>query len=334
MKNKTFNINYLGILFAITLILNLCGASIISVQAEAGGTGKFLQIKFEGTNGIPSNCNVTATKLSSGQIFLFQADDPTTHRQRVGAGTVLLTAIPDETNGWTFSHFVGNVVVLDDPNQAEYKTEKNDIITAYFDVQSYTITPIAGENGIIEPTIPVTVPYGGSQTFYFYPDEGYHVSAVVVDGNYVTLVPTSFGTQYTFENVTADHIIEVFFSLEGEAYIPDGSNITVFLGAAASLNFVNVIAGGGTAFGEQLFSFDPTDIIIWEITVVAEFEGQVIVALKYDPNLVIGDENSLRLWTADTELLELFLKSDFNEERILHTAFKGHKSHEQVEKKV
>lgn len=316
MKNKTFNIKHLGILIATILILNLCGVTIVSVEADEGGTGKFLQINFEGTTGVFSNCSVTATKISSGQIFIFQADDPTTHRQKVGAGTVLLTAIADESNGWTFSHFDGDVTMLDDPNQALYKTEKNDVVTAYFNVITYTITPIAGEHGTMEPNLPVTVPYGGSQIFYFDADEGYHVSAVIIDGNYVALVPTSFTTQYTFDNVTDDHIIEVYFSLEGEAYVPSGSNVTVFLDSFASLNFIDGTSGG-TAFGQQLFSFDPTDIIIWEITVVAEFDGQVIVALKYDPELVIGDENSLRLWTADTELLELFLKSDFNEDGII-----------------
>ena len=50
----------------------------------------------------------------------------------------------------------------------------------------------------------MTVNYGGSQTFSFTPDTGYHVADVLVDGTSVGAAPN-----YAFTNVTANHTIEV-----------------------------------------------------------------------------------------------------------------------------
>ena len=62
-----------------------------------------------------------------------------------------------------------------------------------------TITPI-GESGII------TVDHSESQTFTITPDTGYRISSVLVDG-----VSKGSITSYTFENISADHIITASF---------------------------------------------------------------------------------------------------------------------------
>ncbi len=58
----------------------------------------------------------------------------------------------------------------------------NHTITASFAINTYTLAPTAGANGSISPNIPQTVNYGGSATFNFTPNTGYHIASVVVDG--------------------------------------------------------------------------------------------------------------------------------------------------------
>ncbi|MDL2236375.1 InlB B-repeat-containing protein [Christensenellaceae bacterium OttesenSCG-928-K19] len=74
-------------------------------------------------------------------------------------------------------------------------------------VTMHTIRATAGTNGSISPDGSVTVPAGNSQTFYFYPDNGYKVSRVVVDNQEVQ----TNGSYYTFALVEADHTILVEF---------------------------------------------------------------------------------------------------------------------------
>jgi hypothetical protein len=71
----------------------------------------------------------------------------------------------------------------------------------------YTITATAGDGGTITPSGEVIVAEGLDQTFEFSPNKGYRIRSVTVDGE---PQPVS-GNSYTFENVTADHAIEVEF---------------------------------------------------------------------------------------------------------------------------
>ena len=82
-------------------------------------------------------------------------------------------------------------------------------ISASFAIDQYTITANAGEHGSITPSGEVSVDYGFAQAFAITPDEGYHVVDVLVDGESIGAV-----TSYTFENVTANHSIEVSFAID------------------------------------------------------------------------------------------------------------------------
>ena len=74
---------------------------------------------------------------------------------------------------------------------------------------TYTITPsVRGGNGTISPAGAVTVREGERQRFDFTPAGGYRVASVKVDG-----VNVSASSSYTFENVTADHTIDVVFEV-------------------------------------------------------------------------------------------------------------------------
>ena len=73
-------------------------------------------------------------------------------------------------------------------------------------VATFTITPEAGANGTIDPSEPVTVKQGDSQTFTFTPDANYRVKQVLLDEDSVGNDNT-----YTIENIQADMTISVEF---------------------------------------------------------------------------------------------------------------------------
>jgi hypothetical protein len=418
MTHGIINRNHLGILLTTILTLSMLFSNILLVQADVGGTGKYLEINFRTVDPshqsdlLSSNCKVTATKVSSEQVFTYVASNSETHSQKVGAGTVLLEAIPDLANGWVFNHFVINGE--EKPNFSDYKTKKYDVVYVFFDRLSWYVAAsvVDGIGGTITGdgvnlgtggTIPVY--HGESATFDFYPDEGYYVSSTIADGtpvapdssyvlgpitepghsiavefelltfdivvsvidtlgqlvdgtgkiwydgaeitsnpatitidygstptfefvpaetyhlssvlldnaDYVDLVLTAFTQNYTFDPVKENgHSLAVTFSIDGQADIPAGSNITVFLSSAASLTFDTV--GVGYASGTELPPLDPNDVVVWEITVVAELGDQIIVALRYDPNNIPEGtaEEDLRLYTSDIGDYLLFIKCDFD----------------------
>lgn len=79
----------------------------------------------------------------------------------------------------------------------------------------YTITASAGEGGTISPEGAVEVVTGHSQDFAISADEGYEIADVVVDG-----VSQGALSTYRFEDVTANHTIEVTFKSVDESTEP------------------------------------------------------------------------------------------------------------------
>ncbi len=78
---------------------------------------------------------------------------------------------------------------------------------------THTITATAGTHGYIVPSGVIEVTDGQSLSFNIWPDSGYHIDHVLVDGESVG--PCS---SYTFTNITSDHTIHAEFS-EGGRYI-------------------------------------------------------------------------------------------------------------------
>lgn len=72
---------------------------------------------------------------------------------------------------------------------------------------SFVIKASAGNGGIISPSGNVSVKRGDDQTFVINPVNGYRIADVIVDGKSVDAV-----SLYTFENVRANHTIEVVFT--------------------------------------------------------------------------------------------------------------------------
>jgi hypothetical protein len=84
----------------------------------------------------------------------------------------------------------------------------NHTISAYFSLNTYTVTATASAGGAIAPSGAVTVNEGADQTFTITANVGYHIDSVVVDG----VNGGAIGT-YTFTGVAANHSIAAFFSI-------------------------------------------------------------------------------------------------------------------------
>jgi hypothetical protein len=106
-------------------------------------------------------------------------------------------------------------------------------ITAAFAINTYSITPTAGANGSITPSISQTLTYGSSITFTVVATTGYHITDVGVDG----VSQGTIGT-YTFSNVSANHTITAAFAINTYSIIPAaGSNGSIVLDAPQTVTY-------------------------------------------------------------------------------------------------
>jgi hypothetical protein len=298
MKTK-ISTTALTLMFVCTLLL----AFIVPVvYADKTGIGKYLTVEIVGEG------YVIATKVKSGETWRFDpADPPMT--EKVGAGTVELEAFASD--GWEFSEWGGDLSGSENPT--DYKTVKYGEVTAVFIQKSFTITASAEGNGDIDPVGDVIVESGESQTFTFIPDTNNHVSAIVVDGDY----QISFAESYTFNNVIEDHTIVVYFSEDGTATVPAGTDVTVFLASGAGLTFDDT--DGGVINGEEMergieYPFE-TEAVIWDITITITFTGEFNVTLQYDDTgLTRNEELDLRLIQGDSIYA---LRSDVNNDLVV-----------------
>ena len=94
-------------------------------------------------------------------------------------------------------------------SQAEVDAKKAEIKAKIADIQTqFTITATAGEGGKIAPETTTTVYKGTSKVFTITPDKGYHIESITVDGENVETI----ATEYAFNDVVANHTIEVTFA--------------------------------------------------------------------------------------------------------------------------
>lgn len=94
-------------------------------------------------------------------------------------------------------------------SQAEVDAKKAEIKAKIADIQTqFTITATAGEGGKIAPEDTTTVYKGTSKVFTITPDKGYHIESITVDGENVETI----ATEYAFEDIVANHTIEVTFA--------------------------------------------------------------------------------------------------------------------------
>ena len=158
---------------------------------------------------------VTASVTGKGKITpagataVIEGDD-VTYTFTPDAGNALTDVVVDGQSLGIVGSYTFDDVAANHTIQAKFVTNS----------VNYTITPsVTGGHGSITPAAAYVVPSTASITFYFWPDEGYMVGTVTVDGTAVAanLVEDDC---YLFENVTANHTIAV-------SYVPAPAQYTI-----------------------------------------------------------------------------------------------------------
>jgi hypothetical protein len=188
----------------------------------------------------------------------------------------------------------------------------------------YTIIADAGVNGGIYPSGSVSVQEGGTQTFRMYPDSGYKVESVTVDGIYLGAIDT-----YTFANVSGSHTIFVSFApvlvpkiavFEGGNSVPNGGSVNfgeTFAGTQLTKSFI--IKNTGTDVLTLSYSLAPENFTLlgeipesieagaetsFQIQFKAENVGNFKGTLKFDSNDTGNTPYNLALSAAVTVIPE------------------------------
>lgn len=123
----------------------------------------------------------------------------------------------------------------------------------------YKITGKAGKGGSINPASEVVVKENTDQKFLFKADKGYRISKVLVDGKEAAEAVTA--GSYTFQNVTAEHTIEVMFEK-----VPKGNGNT------------NTDGNGSNTVSPQ--TGNTTAPILWVFLLLAAFGTLTVLRRK------------------------------------------------------
>ena len=121
----------------------------------------------------------------------------------------------------------------------------------------YTINAYPGPNGMIYPSGNITVFEGARQTFKITPSPGYSESSLTIDKDN----SGSASSNYTFKNVTANHIIHPGFTLNSLNF---KINSTAGANGAISPSGITSVNYGA----DQTFSFTPSPgYHVWDVKV-------------------------------------------------------------------
>jgi hypothetical protein len=132
-----------------------------------------------------------------------------------------------------FIIFSGTAVIVD----------QDVTLAVVLEEKTYSINASAGTNGSINPSGTVTVTHGTNQSFTITPNTGYSIANVLVDGVSIGAV-----SNYTFTNVTANHVITASFVI-------NTYTITASAGANGSINPSGTVTVNHGA--SQSYSFTP-----------------------------------------------------------------------------
>jgi hypothetical protein len=142
------------------------------------------------------------------------------------------------------------------------------------------ITATAGEHGSVNPAGEVNVEYGADQAFTITPDENYHVADVLVDGDSVGTVTT-----YEFIDVTANHTLEVLFTIDTHEVTFDLGEHGTHTGGGE----INQSVDHGSVATEPLFDVEAGWVFSGWSTDFSNITGDLNVVAEYHPE---GDSDS------------------------------------------
>jgi hypothetical protein len=158
----------------------------------------------------------------------------------------------------------------------------NHNITASFANNLFIITPIAGTGGQLSPSNPQAVTTGNSITFTISANIGFAIQDVAVDGASQGAI-----TSYTFNNVTANHIITAAFFSTGP------QTQTIGLISVKADNFTDLGDGqtqadGNVRLGHYLFLTGPDDSVIYDAITLTATGKLTLIANDSSLDLLLG----------------------------------------------
>jgi hypothetical protein len=124
-----------------------------------------------------------------------------TGQQEVGAGSVLSATVMPDT-GYRINSVTGCGGNLTDNTFTTAAITENCTVEASFSINSYSVTPMSGENGSISPEAAQLVNYGSTTSFTVTPDTGYRIDSVTGCGG--NLTDNTFTTAAITENCTVE----------------------------------------------------------------------------------------------------------------------------------
>jgi len=195
------------------------------------GNGKYLAFRIQNV--------LSGIFIDSLQLIQLPSCNPpselTYHNLTHNQVTISWTAASEEDHSWellykkqTDTSFISlqtTIPYIDIPNLlegTEYEVKvttlcsynrTSDYVSLVFTTshRQFTVTTIAGDHGTVSPSGSFTVTSGKDTTIYFFPDENYIISSIIVNGNNLSEID-SF---YKIQNIDRNYVIRVDFMLNG-----------------------------------------------------------------------------------------------------------------------
>ena len=172
------------------------------LSADAKATLKANTVMANDPRTITGTADKNGMISPSGEVTIYVGEDQTftiTPNEGYEIADVLVDGVSvGAVSSYTFKNVTGDHTI-----EATFRRSGGSgVVTP----ARYTITAEAGDGGSVSPDGRVRVDRGDDQTFTITPDDDYEIADVLVDGESVGAV-----SSYTFENVCANHTIEVVF---------------------------------------------------------------------------------------------------------------------------
>ncbi len=190
-------------------VTDATGASVTSNTVEITvNPRKYVITASAGPNGVINPSGSIHVNRGTDQVFTITPND----------GYHVADVLVDGVSAGPIPHYTFTSIAADHTISASFIADTSPVDT-------FTITVIQGNNGVITPGTTV-VSYGDTPTFTFTPNTGYKIDQVFVDGSPIVLDGYD---QYTFPPVSASHVITATF-------LPEIRVIVASAGANGAIN--------------------------------------------------------------------------------------------------